>query len=189
MKKWKLLVLTLLAGFYFTSNAFAAYSSNLDERPTAFESEESIGYFLWQDKDGLHLRITSTGLPHVFSGTIRTDGRFENILGKYLGNHDDYFDVSKSENKITYHFITAQQEKGIDLQLSYGSYMKFSLDFDGDPIDSEKIFIGKDGWHPARNEFTLQQDEDYSKYIDQGNIYIIGGGFWRAGGHGPKPHG
>jgi hypothetical protein len=188
MKKWRLLVLTLLIILCFNSYAFAAYSSNFDERPTAFEPGKSMGYFLWQDKEGLHLRTTSSGITHTFSGTVRTDGRFEDVLGKYGGSNEDYFDVSKSQNKITYHFTTSEEEEGIDFQLSYGSYVKFSLTLDGKPIDADMIFIGKDGWHPASHEFTLRHDEEYTKYMDGGIIYIIGGDFWRSGGHGPWPH-
>jgi len=185
MKKWRFLVLTLLVTLFFTSYAFAAYSSNFDERPAALESGKSTGYFLWQDKDGLHLRTISTGAAHGFSGTVRTDGRFEDIFEKYKGNNEDYFDVSKSQNKIAYNFTTSEEEEGIDFKLSYGSYVKFSLALDGEPIATEKIFIGKDGWHPARNEFTIRHDEDYTKYIDWGTVYIIGGGFWRPGWQGP----
>ncbi|MDF2633342.1 MAG: hypothetical protein K0R78_216 [Pelosinus sp.] len=189
MKRWRLLFLTLLITLCFNSYTFASYLSNFEERPIAFEPGKSMGYFLWQDKEGMHLRITSTGVTHIFSGTIRTDGRFEDI--RYKGdNEQKSSDVSRSQNKITYNFITSEEEKGIDFQLSYGSYVKFDLSLDGESINSEEIFIGKDGWHPTRNRFTLRQDEDYRKYSDGHIVYIIDGGFWRSGwhgGHGPRP--
>ncbi|AJQ28018.1 hypothetical protein [Pelosinus fermentans] len=185
MKRWRLLVLAFLAAFCLNSYVFASYSPNLEERPIAFDPGKSMGYFLWQDKEGLHLRITSTGIPHTFSGTVRTDGRFENVLGKYQGGNEDYFEVNKSQNKIIYNFTTAKDEEGLDFQLSYGSYVKFSLSLDGESIDSEQIFIGKDGWHPARYEFTLRQDGEHLKYADGEKVVIIGGGFWwpRGDGH------
>lgn len=184
MKKWRLLVFALLVALCANSYAVASYSPNTEERPITFEPGKIIGYFLWQDKDGLHLRITSAGIPHTFSGTIRTDGRFENVLGKYQGGNEDYFEVSKSQNKITYNFTTAQDEKGLDFQLSYGSYVKFNLSLDGQSIAPERIFIGKDGWHPARYDFTLRQDGEYLKYADGEKVIIIGGGFWwPKGGH------
>jgi hypothetical protein len=63
--------------------------------------------------------------------------------------------------------------------------VKFSLSLDGESIDSEQIFIGKDGWHPARYEFTLRQDGEHLKYADGEKVVIIGGGFWwpRGDGH------
>lgn len=183
MKRWRVLVLTLLLTLCFTSYVFASYSPNFGEKPTAFDPGKGMGYFLWQDKEGLHLRITSNGILHTFSGNIRTDGRFENVLGKYQGGNEDYFEVSKSQNRITYNFTTTNEEEGIDFQLSYGSYVKFSLSLDGESIDPEEIFIGKDGWHPARYEFTLRQDGDYLQYFDGQTVVIIGGGFgWHRGG-------
>jgi hypothetical protein len=187
-KRWGLYIVALLLISCFSSHAHAAYAFNFDERPIAFEPGKSLGYFLWQDKEGLHLRATSSGLIHTFSGTVRTDGRFEDVLRKDMSNNEDNFNVSNSQNKITFHFTAAEEEPGIDFMLSYGSYVKFSLLLDGKPIDAEIIFIGKDGWHPASNEFTLRHDEDYTKYMDGGIVYVIGRGLGRSGGHGPRPH-
>ena len=177
MKRWSIIVLTFLAAFSLNSYVLASYTPNLEERPIAFEPGKSIGYFLWQDIEGVHLRITSTGIPHTFNGTIRTDGRFENVLGKYQGGNENYFEVNKSQNKMTYNFTTAKDEEGLDFQLSYGSYVKFSLLLDEEFIDSEQIFIGKNGWHPARHEFTLRQYGDHLKYFDGEKVIIVGGGF------------
>lgn len=187
-KRWGLYIFALLVISCFSSHAHAAYALNFDERPTAFEPGKNIGYFLWQDKEGLHLRTTSSGDTHTFSGTVRTDGKFEDVLGMSMSNNEDNFNITNSQNRITYHFTTAEGEPGIDFSLSYGSYVKFSLILDGRPIDAEMIFIGKNGWHPVSNEFTLRHDEDYTKYMDGGIVYVIGGGFGWSGGHGPRPH-
>lgn len=186
MKKWRFLALTLLITTCITGYALA-YSSNLDDKPAVLEQGNRIGYFLWQDENGLHLRTTSTGIKHVFNGTIRTDGRFDTILAKYKGNMEDFFNVNTTQNKITYQFVTLDEEEGLDFQLTYGSYMKFIFTLDGEAIDSEKIFIGKEGWHPARNEFTLRHDEDYIKYMNERTVYFIRSGFWRPGWHGHGP--
>jgi hypothetical protein len=190
MSKWRILVLALLVTICLNGYVLAANSSNFNERPTAFEPGKNLGYFLWQDKERLHLRITSTGTTHIFSGTIRTDGRFKDVLGKYKAGNEDYLNVSNSQNKITYHFTVAKEEEGVDFLLSYGSYIKFDLSLDGNPINTQEIFIGKEGWHPARNSFTLRNDEDYINYSDDRIIYIIDGGLWYCGWHGghrPRP--
>src|SRR5690348_5897021 len=43
----------------------------LEGRP-AFEAGDGLGYWLWHDQDGLHLRVTTHGLEHDFNGVIRT---------------------------------------------------------------------------------------------------------------------
>lgn len=181
MRKWRIFVLALLVGLCFTSYTYAAYSPSFNDRPTVFDPGKIRGYFLWQDKEGFHLRTTSNGDIHNFSGTVRTDGRFKNVLESYKGD-SDYLEVNKSQNKIKYNITASEEEEGIDFQLSYGSYIKFSLSLDSEAINPNEIFIGKDGWHPVSHDFTILYDGDYTKYIDGQTILIIDSRFgWPRG--------
>jgi len=196
MKKWRFLFITVLVMLCFTSYAFASDLARFDGRPTAFDSG-SMGYFLWQDKDGMHLRITSTEISHVFSGTVRTDGNFENVFGKSQGGNDNYFHVNKNHDEITYNFTTIKDAEGIDFHINDGTYVNFKLSIDGKNINPGEIFIGKDGWHPVSNEITLQYGEYHKRDRDDRSIIIIDGGFFwhdwhdwheRGQGRGPAPH-
>lgn len=189
MKRWKLLFTTLLVMLCFTSYAFASNVARFDGKPTAFDPGKSVGYFLWQDKDGMHLRITSTENVHSFSGTIRTDGSFKNVFGKSQGGDDDYFHVNKNSDKLTFNFTTTADAGGIDFNISDGTYVNFKLSIDGEDINPEKIFIGKEGWHPISNEITIEYDEHHKKEKEDQTVIILDGGYlwpdWHRPGHRP----
>jgi hypothetical protein len=182
MKRKIGLVLLLLTLFWVHSYAFASYSTNFEGKPKLFNPGNSLGYFMWQDKDGFHLRTTSSGMEHVFSGTIHTNGRFENIFGK-TSETNDYSRVNEEWDKITFKFTNSGRESGIDLSLKGGTYITFDLFMDDNPMNPENIFIGSDGWHPGSFKFTLQHDG--SKNRDN-TIFIINDDLWW--GWGP-PHG
>lgn len=183
-------VLICLSGY-----ALAAQSPKLDGQPTMFNPGKSTGYFMWQDNEGLHLRTTSE-TKHVFSGVIRTNGRFENVFGK-MTETDDYARVNRNRNEISFTFTTAGGEAGVDLALNGGTYIKFDLAMDGEGADPVSIFIGRDGWHPGDYKFTLRNDGDKNSDNNDRTIIIVDGGFWwgwtfphhpyRHPGPGPKP--
>ena len=177
MKKRLVLTFLLLTVFCFTNYAFAAYSPKLDGKPAAFDPGHSKGYFIWQDEKGLHLRTTTPGTKHVFSGTLRTDVTFEDTWGKSHGT-DDNFQVNEDRDKITFNFTTCGEADGIDLQVYDGSYVSFNLSLDGEDIDPDRIFIGTDGWHPGSSKFTLRHDKDTAKYNDDCTVIIIGNPYW-----------
>lgn len=179
------MILALLIVLCFASYAFAAQLPRLDGKPAAFKPGNSQGYFIWQDKEGLHVRTTTSERNHVFSGTIRTDGLFEDVFGK----NDDYFYVSDKRNKITFQFTDVGGSSGIDLYLKDGTYVTFVLSVDGDESNTNDIFIGEDGWHPASYKFTIRRDEDVDQHSDERTVVIVGrpGIDWELGA-GPWPH-
>ncbi|MDR3563645.1 MAG: hypothetical protein P4N59_19730 [Negativicutes bacterium] len=188
MKKGLVFILVVLILLCFSNYAFA---SILDGRPAAFEAEENTGYFIWQDKNGLHVRATTAGPEHSFSGIIRTDGSFQDVFSKARGAND-YCRISDDRGKITFWFTASGDEAGLDLHVTDGTYVNFKLSMDGEDVDSAKIFIGGEGWHPGGNKFTLQKnsvaEEKGPTCNESRTIIIIVGGFWW--GHFPHdwPH-
>lgn len=176
MKKVMVLVSVLLTVLCFTGYA-AAYSPKLDGKPDAFEPGRSTGYFIWQDREGLHLRATTDGSRHVFNGTIRTDGTFRDTFGKSKGG-DDSFRVSGDRDKITFQFTNLGDTAGMDMYIQDGSYVTFNLSMDGDEVEPASIFIGADGWHPGDHKFTLRQETDRERYSHDRTVIIVGPTFW-----------
>ncbi len=166
------LALALLIVFCFTSYVSAARLPRLNGEPAAFEPGNSQGYFIWQDKEGVHVRTTTFGKEHIFSGVIRTDGKFSDVFGK-LAQADDFFNVSDNQDKITFQFTDAGQSSGIDFYFKNATYLNFSLSMDGDEINSDDIFIGKDGWHPASYKFTVRHDQS-DWHSEEGTVIVIG---------------
>jgi hypothetical protein len=176
-----LLVLALLMIVCFTNYAFAAdWSSRLDGKPREFDPGHSKGYYIWEDKDGIHLRVTTPGRKHVFGGTITTNGNFEDVWGKSSGERD-HFRVSEDRDKITYKFIVEEGSAGIDFSVSKGSYVKFNLLLDDDDVNPDYIFMGRDGWHPGSHKFELRRNDDPDKYDRDDKdrtVIIIGRPYW-----------
>ncbi len=181
MKRMTVFVLVLLAVLGFTGYA-AAYSPNLEDRPEAFDPGRSTGFFIWQDRDGLHLRTSTDGSRHVFSGTIRTDGVFRDTFGKSKGG-DDFFRVSGDRSKVTFQFTNLGDTAAIDMFIDGGSYVAFNLSLDGAESDPAAIFIGREGWHPGDYKFTLQQETEQVRYVPSRTVIIVGHNYWWHRGH------
>lgn len=179
---WAAVILFCFAGY-----ANAA-SVNFEGRPSQLDAGKSSGYFIWQDKEGLHIRARAAEDQHTFSGEIRTDGAFEGVFGKMNGK-DDYVKVDNDRDKIRFQFTTLTEETGIDLYVNRGTYVKFNLSLDGDPMNPGNIFIGSENWHPESYKFTIMHDEDKRTGNDDQTVIIIDGGFWWHWGppHGPGP--
>jgi hypothetical protein len=183
VKRWLIIVLGLVTAFCLISYADASLSINFDGKPKMFHPKNIQGYFVWGDDDGLHIRVTTIKEKHVFSGTIHTDGRLEDIEEKSLDD-DDFSHLKDHDHTISFQFTTSGKAVGIDFYIQRGKYMDFDFSVDGTPITPEQIFVGKEGWHPSSNQFTL----DYDKYendqsVNENRTLIITNfpGFWWRG--------
>jgi len=177
MKKGIALVSLLFTLFCATNYAFASFSSRLDGKPDKFMLHSRTGYFIWQDEKGLHIRTTSSGERHVFTGTIRTDGVFEDTYESSRAG-DDFFRINGDRDKITYRFTNAGNRSGIDIYVNGGTYVAFNLSMDGEAIDPDRIFIGGDGWHPGSHKFMLRHDADPDRYSYDRTVIIVGRPYW-----------
>jgi hypothetical protein len=170
--KRRLCILTLLIMVCFSNYSIAAPSNKLDGKPVAFDSGNSTGYFIWQDNDGLHLRSTTTQIKRVFSGTISTDGNFEDVFGRYSGG-DDYFRINEKRDQAVFQFTTTGDTASIDLRIFNGTNVSFNLSMDGKSIDPVNIFIGWDGWHPDSHKFTLRHTDGDSERCRNGRTVFF----------------
>jgi hypothetical protein len=146
-----LVLFILVAG----SGYALAWAPQLQGKPYQYKPGESRGVFIWRDRDGLHLRTTTRGQEHVFSGVIRTDGRFADVCGVRMEGND-FIRLSRDRDTITFRFRTAGGEDGIDFRVWESERLSFDLFIDGHRIDTRNIYVGYRGWHPYRNEFTLR---------------------------------
>jgi hypothetical protein len=77
----------------------------LDGRPDT-SAGDGMGYWLWRDDDGLHLRTTTHGRHHVFSGVLRTggDGEFVDVDRVKLEHHGANTDHVRVDDRDTIRF-------------------------------------------------------------------------------------
>jgi hypothetical protein len=147
------LVFTLL----MCSSSFAfAWAPKVDGKPDMFKPGETRGYFIWHNDNGLHMRMTTRGKEHVFSGVINTDGKFTDVKEQNL-EHGDFFKVGINKDMIIFRTTTAGGIDGINFKIRGGKYVRFDLFMDGHKIDTREIYIGDNGWHPKHSDFTLHR--------------------------------
>lgn len=155
MKKLTMFLVLVFTLLMCSSFAFA-WSPRLEGRPDMFRPGETRGYFIWHNDDGLHLRMTTHGKEHVFSGVIQTNGRFTDVEERNLEN-GDFYKVGIDKDKIIFRDTTAGGMDGINFKIKGGNYVRFDLFMDGHKIDTREIYVGDHGWHPEHSDFTLHR--------------------------------
>jgi hypothetical protein len=148
----KLSFFVVLTCFLVTLSGTAfAWSDRSEGRPQQNPPSLSI----WHDRnDEFHVKSTNFRNQHVFSGVIRTDGRFYDIEERDLEN-GDFVRVDHDRNTISFRF-TGRGTDEINFHIRGGDTLTFDLNRDGRDMRSSEIFIGQRGWHPRDNRFTLR---------------------------------
>lgn len=169
VKKMCKVMALLLVGIFVFGLTSPVLAHRMDDGyagvPTAFRPGSSMGIFIWQDHNGWHLRTTTKGSSHSFSGTIRTDGNFSRASS--VGTEDkDKVRVASDREKINFSFDTAGGVDGIDFRLSNDSNVKFELYIDGRQAPVRYIFLGQGNDHPNDNTFQINRDRESHRYYE-----------------------
>jgi len=188
IKKGVSIVFAVLMVISLTGYAFAAPFLHWEDKPDALRPGNSQGYFIWRDQQGVHIRITTSGKLHVFSGMVRTDGEFKDVFGK-TDCHDDYFHVEGRQKRIVFRFTSTGDVAGLDFHVQDGKKLSFSLSMDGEEINPNSIYIGAEGWHPESNKFTIDGERPGYPDDNEGQTIIVFDGPWGSPpGPGPWHH-
>ncbi|HBF38592.1 MAG TPA: hypothetical protein DDW50_14895 [Firmicutes bacterium] len=183
MKKWLSLILAATLMFYFTNLVFAFWPDPMEGEPTTLLRQHLEGYFIWHDSSGVHLKVeAATGTKHIFTGVIETDGRIENLMTK-TADTNDYSKLSDHDT-LKFQLTASDQVSAIDFGIFDGQSVRFELSMDGRKIDGNKIYFGRDGWHPNDAIFSIDYDNDHPDHHGHANIYL-GWPWWP----GPGPWG
>jgi len=122
--------------------------------PTVDDSRP-MGYFLWHNDDGFHLRTHGPGAEHVFDAVLRTKGTFENIDLIKL-EPDDRVDLQDGGHKMVLHFHTFNGIDGVNFTIRGGEHLRLNLKVDDEHIATSSIFLGAKGVHPKHNPFSIR---------------------------------
>lgn len=147
-----LIVLTCL--FVTLSGTAFAWSDRCEGRPyqTRFAAPSLS---IWHEQnDKFHVKSTSLHGQHVFTGVIQTDGRFYNIKEQNMEN-GDFIKLNREHNLIRFR-LTGRGFDEFSFKVKNGKSIKFDLKQDGRDMPRKQILIGKNGWHPRDNRFTLR---------------------------------
>lgn len=155
MKKLTALLTMVFVLLSFSSLAFAWGGPRSHGQPEDFRPGDSRGYFIWRDGDTVHLRVTTRGREHTFSGVIRTDGRFAHVRG-FREESNDFHRVDRDHDSIFFRLRTGGGVDGLDFRVDDADRINFDLFIDGHRISPHEIYIGHRGWHPDSNNFDFR---------------------------------
>jgi hypothetical protein len=146
------LVLACAALLAFAVPTFA-WQSRLEGNPGVTDSS-ALGYYLWHDVDGLHLRTHGPGAEHVFTARFHTDGVITNLSPIRLEPGDqNYLENGGHDLVIYYH--TYDGIDGVNFEIDGGSVLTGEANLDSLPISTANIFLGASEENPLHNPFTL----------------------------------
>jgi len=147
MRPWNVCV--LLAFLFLPTVAAAPVNSflpvKLRGQPT-FEPGKTAGYFIWTDKEGLHVRWSINGKPLLFSGKFEFDRPFEKQTrvfeegGGWVRNHGGRIVMFSSTLRET--------QDGFDIAFAGSRKVKVELKIDQNDPAMEQIHLGQSSVHP-----------------------------------------
>lgn len=146
----QLFALAVICTLFFVLPAWA--EGDLEGKPDI--DDEIYCYYLWRDKDGIHLRTISAGVLHSFSGRITvTKGIFEDLdkASKKMNEED----IRLSDpHTIVFSYETKKDEFGFDFTVNgYYPCLKFDLKIDKKRV-RKRIFLGEHKLNPRKLPFT-----------------------------------
>jgi hypothetical protein len=147
----RLTILSLLASIVLAWPADAApklYSIGAGSVRGKPEIEEGkvTGIFIWFDREGLHMRWTTSGKPVLFSGRLDLD----KPLGELKRVRDDAGGWARAHGKrvVLFSCTSRGELDGIDLTIPAGRRVRMELQIDGTDATPEEVYFGAKGVHP-----------------------------------------
>ena len=122
---------------------------SLEGQPPNYRPYASLDYFLWHDGAGWHLRATTSGHYHSFSGSIRAEEGLSDVRPM-----DPSVSLQIGQNQIGFAFTVAGGEKGFDWQSPGPGCAQYKLLVDGQDRPG-KVTVGSSEGHPNYGGFQL----------------------------------
>jgi hypothetical protein len=114
--------------------------------------EKKLGYRVWHDQAGWHIRWSTYGNTRDFSGSIECNRPIESLHRLNLEPNDR---VIRKPRMIRFNCRTANGVDGIDFNTD-GDYLVLHLRIDG-TTQRDLIHIGRYGWHPDGQRIVIKQ--------------------------------
>ncbi len=130
------------------------------------DSGQFLGYALWKQSDGFHLRWTTKGKKvYTFQGKIVCQEKLKIYRKVRLKPEDE---INEVENNVI-EWQTTSQNKVVGLNFLTPGNFTLELRINSKKIKPKKIFLGPKMIHPKKNPFTLIHviDEDELQTIQK----------------------
>jgi hypothetical protein len=117
-----------------------------------FDSGQFLGYALWKQSDGFHLRWTTKGKKvYTFQGKIVCQKKLKISRKVRLETEDR---INEIENNVI-EWQTTSQNKVVGLNFRTPGNFTIELRINNKKIKPKMIFLGPEMIHPEKNPFTI----------------------------------
>jgi hypothetical protein len=124
-----------LAHYYNVS-----YLENADYRDPVFIETTEPYFYIHRHYAGWHVGWNGAGTDHHFTGSITTDGYFEEVEPFELEQYPDVLEVADSRSRIDLDTWTRSGEDGCDFVVRGATFVRFDLLIDETPRP-ERVFV------------------------------------------------
>lgn len=131
-------------------------NSRYEGRPAGYDPGNELGYYIWHENGYWYLQPTTQGRNRTFSGVIKSRSDFTDVAAIRTERQDITL-LSKDRNTIRFNLQNAGGEDGFRFRILGGEPIDFELYIDGEKMDRSRIYLGRDGYHPAGHSFRLEQ--------------------------------
>lgn len=150
----------LMTVVFMAAMSTAALAAPIHQgQPTAYNSGASAGYYIWQEGDRWLMKTTTPGSLRNFTGTVQTNGRFENVNRLNLED-SDIVRLNEANTEISFNLNTAGDQDGLSFRLVNSADATFTLYLDGQVINPANIYIGSQNLRPTANSFNINLRPD-----------------------------
>lgn len=118
----------------------------LKGKPT-YTPGEKVGIFLWQDADGLHVRLSNAGEPVLFEGRLDLDRPLKELVR--LDDKGPGWMKNNGDRIVMFSTTLREGEDGLDLKVPGLRKLIVDLKIDGAPAPLQQIFLGEKSASPS----------------------------------------
>ncbi len=129
-----------------------SWPSSVKGNPS-FSPGRALGYFVWNDVSGWHVRITTRGAPHAFSGSVTCSEGIKGFRRVLMETSDR---VRITGNRVTWVLKSSGGIDGFDFRTG-GDVVRFNLRRDGRPVSVREIHLGRQKSRPSGSVFTIER--------------------------------
>lgn len=146
------IVATLLASTL--TSARAQDYMDTEGQPSLMRQGSLASYWIWHDREGYHVRVTTAHDRRTFTGRITFSRELGWVRAYQLGAEDE---VRATNDGIRFRIVS---EKGLNgFNFRTGRDNQATLHLEINDMEQQKllqsVFLGQNNVHPMSNDFTL----------------------------------
>ena len=144
-RKWIVLLALLALPALALARTYTIGAGKVRGQP-GIEEGKVLGYFIWVDQEGFHLRWCTDGKPYLFTGRIDTDKPIKELTD--VREESGGWAKIYGTRIVMFSKTSRGQVDGIDLKIPGGRIVQIEFHIDGLEPTPEQIFLGDKGQHP-----------------------------------------